>query len=81
MLNLQTYKLKIHYNTTAEEFIDWVEEQISWKGSVQFTMKQLCKMIEELIQESREVLFYDLMLIKSEVEISVIPWSLLRDNP
>jgi len=47
---------------------------------VQFTMKQLCKMIEELIQESREVLFYDLMLIKFKVEISVIPWSLLRDN-
>ena len=29
MLDLQTYKLKIHYNITAEEFIDWVEEQIS----------------------------------------------------
>jgi len=43
-------------------------------------MKQLHKMIEELIQESREVLFYDLMLIKFKVEIPVIPWSLLRDN-
>ena len=80
MLNLQTYRLKIHYNTTVKESIDWVEEQISWKSSVQFTMKQLHKMIEELIQESREVLFYDLMLIKFKVEIPVIPWSLLRDN-
>ncbi len=49
MLNLWTYELKIHYNTTAEGLIDWVEEQISWKSLVQFTMKQLCKMIEELI--------------------------------
>ncbi len=81
MLDLQTYGLKIHYNTTAEGSIDWVGEQISWKGSVQFTMEQLRKMIGELIQESREVLFYDLMLIKSEVEIPVIPWSSLRDNP
>jgi len=81
MLNLQTYELKIHYNTTAEGFIDWVEEQISWKRLVQFTMKQLCEMIEKLIQESREVLFYNLMLIKSEVEIPVISWSSLRDNP
>ncbi len=71
MLNLQTYKLKIYYNITAEEFIDWVEEQISWKSSVQFTMKQLCKMIEKLIQESREVLFYNLMLIKFKVEIPI----------
>ncbi len=43
-------------------------------------MKQLHKMIEKLIQESKEVLFYDLMLIKSKVKISVISWSLLRDN-
>ncbi len=81
MLDLQTYGLKIHYNTTAEGSIDWVGEQIRWKGLVQFTMKQLCEMIGELIQESREVLFYDLMLIKSEAEIPVIPWSSLRDNP
>ncbi len=47
---------------------------------MQFIMKQLCKMIEKLIQESREVLFYDLMLIKSEVKIPVISWSSLRDN-
>ncbi len=80
MLNLQTYKLKIYYNTTAEEFIDWVEEQISWKSLVQFIMKQLHKMIEKLIQESKEVLFYNLMLIKSEVKIPVILWSSLRDN-
>ncbi len=37
-------------------------------------------MIKKLIQESKEVLFYDLMLIKSEVKIPVISWSLLRDN-
>ncbi len=29
MLNLRTYGLKIHYNTTAEGSIDWVGEQIS----------------------------------------------------
>ena len=34
MLDLRTYGLKIYYNTTAEGCIDWVGEQISWKGSV-----------------------------------------------
>jgi len=29
MLDLRTYGLKIHYNTTAEGSIDWVGEQIS----------------------------------------------------
>ena len=81
MLNLRTYGLKIHYNTTAEGSIDWVGEQISWKGSMQFTMDQLREMIGGLIRETREVLFHDLMLIQSEAEIPVIPWSSLRDNP
>ena len=45
MLNLQMYSLKIHFNITAESSIDWVEEQISWKDQVQFTMNQLYEMI------------------------------------
>lgn len=63
MLDLRTYGLKIHHNTTAEGSIDWVGEQISWKGSVQFTMEQLREMIGELIREARDVLFDDLMLV------------------
>ena len=38
MLDLRTYGLKIYYNTTAEGCIDQVGEQISQKGSVQFTI-------------------------------------------
>ena len=81
MLDLRTYGLKIHYNTTAEGCIDWVGEQISWKGSVQFTMQELREMVHKLIRESREILFHDLMLVQCEKEIPKIPWSSLRDNP
>ena len=80
MLDLRTYGLKIHFNITAEGSIDWVEEQISWKGQVQFTMNQLREMVQGMIQEAWEILFYDLMLVKSETEISVISWSALWDN-
>ena len=73
MLDLRTYGLKIHYNTTAEGYIDWVGEQISWKGSVQFTIQELREMVYKLIRESREILFHDLILVQYEKEIPKIP--------
>ena len=63
ILDLRTYGLKIHYNTTAEGSIDWVGEQISWKDSVQFTIQELREMVYKLIRESREILFHNLMLV------------------
>ena len=73
MLDLRTYGLKIHYNTTAEGSIDWVGEQISWKGTVQFTMEQLRAMLQGLVEQTREKLFYDLMLVEGEEDVPVIP--------
>ena len=72
MLDLRTYGLKIHYNTTAEGYIDWVGEQISWKDSVQFTIQELREIVYKLIRESREILFYDLILVQCEKEIPKI---------
>ena len=72
MLDLRTYGLKIHYNTTAEGYIDWVGEQISWKDSVQFTIQELREMVYKLIRESREILFYNLILVQCEKEIPKI---------
>ena len=81
MSDLRAYGLKIHYNTTTEGTIDWVGEQISWKGRVQFTMDQLREMVQSVINEARELLFQELMMVGFEHGIVMIPWSALRDNP
>ena len=47
VLDLRTYGRKIHNNTTAEGSIDWVGDQISWKGRVQFNMDQLREMVQD----------------------------------
>lgn len=80
MLDLRTYGLKIHYNTTTEGCIDWVGEQIVYKN-IQFTMAELRKMVEELTMKSRQMLFEKLMFVENEQDAPMIPWSALRDNP
>jgi len=80
MLDLRTYGLKIHYNTTTEGCIDWVGEQIVYKN-IQFIMAELRKMVEELTMKSRQMLFEKLMFVENEQDAPMIPWSALRDNP
>ncbi len=60
MLDLRTYGLKIHYNTTSEGHIDWVEDQILYK-SIQFSMSEFRGMIHGLVRETRRMLMKDLI--------------------
>ncbi len=80
MLDLRTYGLKIHYNTTSEGHIDWVEDQILYK-SIQFSMGEFRGMIHELVVETRRMLMKDLIFEDDGFKPLRIPWQLLRDNP
>ncbi|KAL2044592.1 hypothetical protein ABVK25_012339 [Lepraria finkii] len=77
MLDLRTYGLKIHYNTTAEGSIDWVGEQILYRN-IQFTMAELRGMVHGLVAETQQILMDELMF---GLHAPVIPWNSLRDNP
>ncbi len=80
MLNLRTYGLKIHYNTTSEGHIDWVGNQILYK-SIQFSMSEFRGMIHGLVGESRRMLMKDLIFEDDGSNTPRIPWQSLRDNP
>ena len=80
MLDLRTYGLKIHYNTTAGGCIDWVGEQIVYKN-IQFTMEEFRIMIHDMIDETKRMLFHDLMFLGLDDSAPIIPWASLRDNP
>jgi len=79
MLDLRTYGLKIHYNTTSEGHIDWVENQILYK-SIQFSMSEFRGMIHGLVVETRRMLMKDLIFEDDDFKPPRIPWQLLRDN-
>ena len=83
MLDLRTYGLKIHYNTTIEGHVDWVGEQILYK-QVQFNMLDFRGMMHGLVERIERLLFDDL-LFRNEAVVGAKPlprisWSRLRDN-
>ena len=51
MLNLRTYELKIHYNITIENHIDWIENQILYK-QMQFSMSNFRNTIHDLMKRT-----------------------------
>lgn len=80
MLDLRTYGLKIHYNTTASGNIDWVGDQILYK-SIQFSMGEFRSMVHGLVMKTRRMLMEELLFNGPKKDIPIILWHTLQDNP
>ncbi|TKA55481.1 hypothetical protein B0A49_13343, partial [Cryomyces minteri] len=63
MLDLRTYGLKIHYNTTSTGNVDWIGDQILFKN-MQFGMAEFRSMVHGLVAETRRMLMEDLLFDK-----------------
>lgn len=62
MLDLRTYGIKIHFNTTNTGHIGWHgRDEILYKG-VSFTISKFRGMIHGLLHRARELLRDDLLL-------------------
>ena len=83
MLDLRTYGLKIHYNTTSRGHVEWVGRDELLYKSLQFSMAQFRGMVHGLATESRRLLMDELMFGNSRTAESIpsVPWDSLRDNP
>ena len=83
MLDLRTYGLKIHYNTTAKGHVEWkAYDELLYKD-LHFTMPQFRSMVHGLAIECRRLLVEELLFFNSKTahEIPPIPWDQLRDDP
>jgi hypothetical protein len=61
MLDLRTYGLKIHYNTTSRGHVEWIGgDELLYKG-LQFNMAQFRSMVYGLESESRRLLMEELL--------------------
>jgi len=61
MLDLRTYGLKIHYNTTSRGHVEWTGgDELLYKG-LQFNIAQFRGMVHGLATESRRLLMEELM--------------------
>ena len=73
MLDLRTYGLKIHYNTTSAGYIDWIGDQIVYK-IIQFSMRQFRSMIHGLVTESRRMMMENLLFVPQLGAVPSIEW-------
>jgi RecQ family ATP-dependent DNA helicase len=83
MLDLRTYGLKIHYNTTSRGHVEWTGgDELLYKG-LQFNMAQFRGMVHGLVTESRRLLMEELLFGSSKATkpIPSVPWESMRDNP
>jgi Orsellinic acid/F9775 biosynthesis cluster protein D len=84
MLDLRTYGLKIHYNTTATGHIGWQgHDEILYKN-VQFNMSQFRSMVHGLVEQCRQMIEEELLFCGKKYpgeQMPKVPWKLIRDNP
>jgi hypothetical protein len=82
MLDLRTYRLKIHYNSTARGHVEWVGQDEMLYKDLQFNMAQFRGMVHGLATESRRLLMDKLLYSSSSAAklIPSVPWESLRDN-
>jgi hypothetical protein len=82
MLDLRTYGLKIHYNTTSRGHVEWTGDELLYKD-LHFSMAQFRGMVHGLASESRKLLIEELLFSSSKVgePVPSVPWKSIRDNP
>ncbi len=78
ILDRRAYGMKIHYTSTAEGHVDWVGDQIRYKG-IEFSMDQLRSMVDGLVGRTYQAL--EEVLMVPDPDTPPIPWSRLRDDP
>ncbi|KAK3078742.1 hypothetical protein LTS18_006726, partial [Coniosporium uncinatum] len=82
MLDLRTYGLKIHYNTTSPGHVGWKGKDELLYKEMNFTMGQFRGMIHGLRAECRRLLVEDLLFGGKQGDgVPAVPWTELRDNP
>ena len=65
MLDLRTYGLKIHYNTTSHGHVEWVGQDELLYKELQFTMAQFRSMVHGLKEDTQQLLMEELLFSTS----------------
>jgi superfamily II DNA helicase RecQ len=83
MLDLRTYGMKIHYNTTTSGHVEWCNGDELLYKNVQFNMAQFRGMVHGLMAQTKEIMVEELLFGGGgrEGEIPDVPWNTIRDDP
>jgi hypothetical protein len=79
MLDLRTYRLKIHYNTTSRGNVEWTGDELLYK-ELHFSIAQFRGMVHRLTSENWRLLTDELLFTKA-TPVPAVLWESMRDNP
>ncbi|KAK3045923.1 hypothetical protein LTR09_012553 [Extremus antarcticus] len=80
LLDLRTYGLKIHYNTTAVGHANWKDKQTLEYKNIRFTMDEFRGMVQALVAKTRQALLEDVLFVEHAHELPAVPWDVLHDD-
>ncbi|KAK0352147.1 hypothetical protein LTR59_017192 [Friedmanniomyces endolithicus] len=81
LLDLRTYGLKIHYNTTAIGHVNWKDKHTLEYKNIAFSMDEFRGMVHQLVADSRRALLQDILFVSQADELPAVPWGALHDDP
>ena len=81
ILDLRTYGLKVHYNTTAVGHVNWKDKYTLEYKAIRFNVAQFREMVHQLVESTRRTLFEDVLFAQSRKDVPNIPWDMLFDDP
>lgn len=77
MLDLRTYGLKIHYNTTSPGHVDWSDNEVLTYKGIDIRMDAFRGFVGTLLQQAQKLMNETLLM---GYEAPAIPWSNIRDD-
>lgn len=81
ILDLRTYGLKIHYNTTAVGHVNWKDKYTLEYKALRFTMVDFQAMVHQCHAAARKTLFDDVLLGGDSDGVPAVPWEAIHDDP
>jgi len=80
MLDLRTYGLRIHYNSTATGHVSWLGQDELLYKEIHFTMGDFRGFVHGLVSSMRQLMHEELLMCEA-ASTPAIPWDQVMDDP
>jgi hypothetical protein len=80
LLDLRTYGLKIHYNSTTTGHVGWMNQDQLLYQQYNFTIGDFRGFIHGLTSSARQILHNELLFVENR-SVPAIPWQAIYDDP
>ena len=80
MLDLRTYGLRIHYNSTAAGHVSWLGQDELLYKEIHFTMGDFRGFVHRLVSSMRQLMHKELLIYEAAGAPTIL-WDQVMDDP